>query len=384
MNLKELRVAWIFPSLKGGNYWHPVLSEYAKSVSEISVFTGEWTGYSEGFEDSFPVQVVGKTKTFASKDAEGYTYKFSLVSPKIVQYLGKYRPHVIFTSGFSVWTLLALLLKSIYKWKVVIVYDGSSPNIDFRDSVTRTWLRRQTGKWSDAIITNTNTGKEYISKFLGINSEKVFQRPYQVPNNDALLKNSNLVRNNEKTPERIIFLFVGQLIPRKGLMYLLQACQQIKNLGRGHEFILQVIGQGSQEEELKAYCVQYSLPVEWIGWVDYGAIGTYFHNASVFVFPTLEDTWGMVVLEAMAFGKPIICSRDAGASELIQNGQNGFLVNSKNPQEIVDLMIKFLEYPNIIDQMGRASKVAISKHTPELAKQFLLDVTNTVVTATGG
>ncbi|MFH7244813.1 MAG: glycosyltransferase family 4 protein [Spirulina sp.] len=380
MNLKKLRVAWVFPSLKGGNYWHPILSEYANSVSEIFVFTGEWEGYSEGFENSFPVQVVGKTKVFASKDAEMYTYKFSLVSPKIILHLKKYRPHVIFTSGFSIWTLLVLLLKRIYQWKVVIVYDGSSPNIDFRNSTIRTWIRRQAGRSADSIITNSSAGKEYISEYLRINSEKVFHRPYQVPANNALLRNSNLAKKNGKLSNRMIFLFVGQLIPRKGLMYLLQACQQIKSLGRGHEFILQVVGQGPQEDELKAYCMQHGLPVEWIGWVDYGAIGTCFHNANVFVFPTLEDTWGMVVLEAMAFGKPVICSKGAGASELIQDGQNGFLVESKNFHEIVNVMLKFLECPNMVDQMGEASKLVISKHTPELAKQFLLDVTKIVVT----
>ena len=114
--------------------------------------------------------------------------------------------------------------------------------------------------------------------------------------------------------------------------------------------------------------------MEWIGWVDYGKSGMYFLNADVFVLPTLEDTWGMVVLESMAFGKPVLCSKWAGASEMVVHGENGYLFDPNQPEEIAKLMCHFIDHPDLIATMGEKSKQAIAPYTPEAAAEFLKEV----------
>lgn len=119
--------------------------------------------------------------------------------------------------------------------------------------------------------------------------------------------------------------------------------------------------------------------VNWIGWVDYGLIGSYFQNADVFVLPTLEDTWGMVILESMVFGKPVLCSRLAGAAEMIVDGVNGYLFNPKEPEEIAKLMRGFIDNPGLIPSMGKESQRLISQYTPESATQFLVNLTTNIL-----
>ncbi|MFM7447366.1 MAG: glycosyltransferase, partial [Leptolyngbyaceae cyanobacterium] len=105
--------------------------------------------------------------------------------------------------------------------------------------------------------------------------------------------------------------------------------------------------------------------------VDYESLGAYFEATDVFIFPTLEDIWGMVVLEAMAFRKPVICSKWAGAVEMIDQGKTGYIVDPHNVEELAGAMRLFIKNPELISTMGEKSCQVISQHTPEIAAKFL-------------
>jgi glycosyltransferase involved in cell wall biosynthesis len=86
----------------------------------------------------------------------------------------------------------------------------------------------------------------------------------------------------------------------------------------------------------------------------------------------------MVILEAMAFGKPILCSKWAGASELIMEGENGYLFDPHTPQAIAQAMRRLLDNPDLISSMGQRSQEIIAQYNPTTAAQFLAKVTNAV------
>jgi glycosyltransferase involved in cell wall biosynthesis len=380
IDTKHLRVAWLFPSLGLGNYWHPVLDKFTNVYPQTTVFTGDWPGFSPGFEDSFKVKVVGKM-TFVDlvRSNGGYNQGFINASPAIAGELLKFKPNVIFTSGFSIWTILALLLKPLGNWQVVIVYDGSSPIVDYRNSKVRTRLRQIISYFTNAFITNSLAGKDYLTEFLGVNQQKVFAKPYQVPDTKALLKQTARVDLDFFQFSRPIFLFTGQTIPRKGLKQLLEACQILRARGCS-DYTLLVAGDGEQRQELETFCQTEGLEerVQWLGWINYGELGTYFRHVDMFILPTLEDVWGMVVLEAMSFGKPVLCSKWAGASELIIEGENGFLFDPHRPEEIADCLQRAIDNPDRmaeIAHMGKRSLESLEPHTPSAAADFLTQVT---------
>lgn len=384
MDAHVLRVAWLFPSLALGNYWHPVLSEFVKVYPQTTVYTGNWPGFSPGFENSFTVKVVGEmTFVDTAKSKTGYNQGFINASPAIASELLHFKPDVIFTSAFSIWTVFALLLKPLGRWRVVIVYDGSSPIVDYRDSKLRTSLRRLLSRFTDAFITNSLTGKAYLTEFLGVNPRIVFTRPYQVPDTTALLKQTEMVNLDFSQLPRPVFLFTGQVIPRKGVAQLLQACKILRDRGCSH-YTLLIVGNGEQRQQLETFCQLEELTdcVRWLGWVNYGQLGAYFHSADVFILPTLEDVWGMVILEAMTFAKPILCSKWAGASEMVIEGENGLLFDSSQPEEIAAAMARLINQPELIHRLGQRSEELIVHHTPVNAAQFLTKVTSTVIGAT--
>ena len=375
--MNSISIAWLLPSMERQNYWQPLFKEFTTTFPKTTVYTGFWEGFVPGLEEAFTVKVVGKTQFRPTTQGVGYSPGVIYVSPNIIGYLLKFRPQVIFVSGFSLWTLLALLFKSLGQWKVVIVYDGSSPTIDYINSRPRLILRSTMVRFADAFITNTSGGKTYLTKILGAKADHVFARPYQVPDVKTLLGQQDEELDPETGCQRPIFLFVGKLIPRKGLRFLLEACTILKQQGY-HNYTVLIVGDGEQREELELYGQNQELTdcLRWVGWGNYDKLGAYFRQADVFVFPTLEDIWGVVLLEAMAFGQPILCSKWAGSSELVVEGENGYIFDPYNPEELAERMRYFIANPDLIVSMGQKSQQLIAQHNPEAAAKFLVEVTS--------
>jgi len=81
-----------------------------------------------------------------------------------------------------------------------------------------------------------------------------------------------------------------------------------------------------------------------------------------------------VVLEAMAFGKPILCSKYAGAKEMIADRENGYIFDPREPHELAELMARFVSDPGLAERLGAKSKQIITPYTPRQAASVLASV----------
>ena len=379
-NPDNLRIAWLLPV--AWFYWQPAIGELTQLFPNTTVFTGLFPGFAKGLEETLKVEVVGEFKVIEiAKDENSYGDNFTYLSPKIIGHLLKFRPQVIFSSSFGIWTIIALLLKPLFWWRVIIAYEGCSPGVDYRNSAARLFVRRLMIWMADACITNSKAGSEYLIEILKAKKELVFVQPYEIPDEHtlpAIAEGEQLEQLN--LPYRPVFLFVGHIIPRKGLPLLLQACSLLQARGYS-QFTLLVVGNGPQQQELAAFCHEHHLSdrVQWIGRVPFDKIGTYFHATDVFVFPTLEDTWGVVTLEAMLLGKPILCSTGAGTSELVVSGENGYVFAPEDAEQLATLMQKFFDESALIPKMGARSQQIMAQYTPVAAAQCLAEVAELVM-----
>lgn len=381
---KHVRIAWLLPT--AWFYWQPSISNLTKRFLLTKVFTGLWPGFAKGFENQLDVQFIRNRKVInIAKDAKSYGNNFTYLSPSIIFPLLRFRPHVVFSSSFGIWTLLALLLKPIGRWRIVIAYEGSSPSVDFQHSQRRLTFRRAMVRAADACITNSQRGKTYLIETLFAPPEHVFAFPYEVPDPQSLFADSTESTNTQSTigeslspsvPKQPTFISIGNIIPRKGLLCLLQACKQL-NEADITNYTVQIVGDGPQQSELENFCQQHNLnqQIHWLGRIPYEQLGQYIQQADVFVLPTLEDTWGMVVLETMILGKPILCSTGAGASELVEDGQNGYRFEPEDAATLSRHMRHFIENPEIIPEMGQQSQEIMKAYTPVKAGEFLAQVT---------
>jgi glycosyltransferase involved in cell wall biosynthesis len=363
------RVAWLLPAMgNGGLSFQNLLCEFTKLFPETIAFTGQWPGFARGFEDTFIVQEIGSTHYVEfGKTVNGYAIGFSYASPQIIRHLLRFKPHVIFANSFTAWTLIALLLKPIGGWKVIITYEGGSAVYEDSSSIIRYQARRLMTRLADAFVVNGQASKSYLLDVLQGRSEQVFSKPFLVPSLKALQQYSDAdapqIDNNLQRP---VLLFVGQLTPRKGVKTLLEACYKLKQQGYA-KYTLMVVGDGEQRTELEAFVQQSGLEqqVVWIGKVPYHRLGAYFKFADVFIFPTYDDIWGMVLTEAMAFGKPVICSQSAGAVEMVVEGSNGYTYQPDKVDKLVEVISCFFNNPFLIKQMGESSIQIMSKYSSE-------------------
>ncbi|MGA9378285.1 MAG: glycosyltransferase family 4 protein [Phormidium sp.] len=377
--MNNSRIAWLLNS--AFFYWHPTLSEFTHLFPETTVFAGWWKGYAPGLEDSFKVEVLGDRKIIPLiQSSTSYGSNFTSLPLTIVNRLFKFKPDVIFSNSFGVWTILALLFKPVGKWKVVIAYEGSSPGVDYRNSAPRLAVRRAMVQAADACITNSQAGKAYLIEILKAKVDRVFAKPYEVPDPKALLEYDQNTDFNFSQLQQPIFLFVGSVESRKGINFLLEACAILEKQ-QIHNYTLLVVGDGTQREELESFCRSANLTeqVKWLGRIDYGKLGTFFRNANIFVLPTLEDTWGVVVSEAMVLGKPILCSKWAGASEIVLDGENGYIFDPSDPEKLAQMISRFISDPQLINSMGNKSQQIMAEYTPKAAAEFLAKVTSLVL-----
>ena len=372
----HLRIAWLVPSVEAGAYFGPIIRECSRIFKDTIFYTGQvWPNFSTDDPGALQVQVVGKTKFLAStKVDDGYSQGFILASPKIITHLSHYKPDVIVASAFSLWTLIALLLKPFYKWIVIVVYDGFSPNTSFKATGLRLFIRILMCQPIDAFIANNNGASLYLSKELKVPKSKIHNYHYLTPDSQSLLRQSSQIKSDSEF-RHPIFLFVGQIINRKGIQTLLEACCLLKENGLS-DYTLMIVGEGSQRQELQDFAREKGLTdqIVWSGWVEYQKVGGYFHIADVFVFPSYEDVWGMVILEAMAFGKPVLCSKWAGAVEMIEAGENGYAFDPHQPEALAKLMRRFIDQPELISEMGRKSAQTVAQYSPATTAKFISDL----------
>jgi glycosyltransferase involved in cell wall biosynthesis len=376
--MAHLRVAFLLTVAPA--YWHPLLSEMARHVSHLRLFTAGWSHYAKGLENAFEVEVVGSRKVFNwNPKQKGYGSGIMYLSPLILQSLGRFQPNIIFADGFCLWTALVLLCKTWRRWKVIIVYDGSSPNVDFRNNKLRLHLRRSMARHADGWITNTQSGHAYLVEVLGAPNQKVSVQPYLVPDLSTMLK-GEIPDFPSITPAQPIFLIIGQLIPRKGVAELLESCALLLNAGHSN-FKVWIIGKGWQKNDLITLGIKKGLESQlcWLGNIEYQQLGYFLRKADIFIFPTLEDVWGMAVPEAMIFGKPILCSEWAGSAELVVESENGYHFDPNQPQQLATLMEDCINAPEKVFQMGLKSQQIMENYKVRKAAIFLTELAMNII-----
>lgn len=145
-------------------------------------------------------------------------------------------------------------------------------------------------------------------------------------------------------------LFVGSAGPRKGFIDLLTAFDRLRHPGKQ----LVLIGSLAPEAEAMLARVDQSR-VTVLGSVPNSQLRQHYSQASVFVLPSIEEGLAMVIGEAMACGCPVIASTNTGASELITDGVEGFIVPIHSPDVIADRMQLLADQPELCQQMGLAA-----------------------------
>ena len=219
-------------------------------------------------------------------------------------------------------------------------------------------------KRADAIIVATQghiDGSAYLKPY----ADKCRVIPFGV--NPTLEQKADewLLKQAEKedTPEEnrpVRFLFVGRLIYYKGCKVLLEAFRQVKNA----ELIL--VGDGALKGELQELATQYRLTekVHFLGSAEDETLYRQFAECDVFVLPSIarSEAFGLVQIEAMSFGKPVINTNlKSGVPYVSIHGLTGLTVEPENVQELANAMNWMAEHKEERTQMGKNAKKRVKE-----------------------
>lgn len=173
-----------------------------------------------------------------------------------------------------------------------------------------------------------------------------------IPNGIDLNLFNNLSKHEtlEVTTKSIIF--IGRLLPIKGLEYLLRAMEIIHH--QNNNILLILVGDGTQRKFLEGMIKELLLEkvVIFKGTIQNTEVPHQLSQADVFVLPSLSEGFPNVILEAMAAGLPIVATNVGGLAEIIKDKENGYLVEPKNPEQLAQKLLLILENPEIQKNMS--------------------------------
>ncbi|MBU4234585.1 MAG: glycosyltransferase family 4 protein [Proteobacteria bacterium] len=180
----------------------------------------------------------------------------------------------------------------------------------------------------------------------GIPAAKLIQTPYGVD-----LSNFHPVPKQDKI-FRIIHC--GGLSIRKGIPYLLQAFSELR-LKDAELWLI-----GSITDEIKPFLRQFSSPaIVHKGPFPEPDLYRYYSQGSVFCLASIEEGFGMVTVQAMACGLPVICTTNAGAADIIREGRDGFILPIRDVDAIKEKILYFYENPEAGRNMGESARLRV-------------------------
>lgn len=175
--------------------------------------------------------------------------------------------------------------------------------------------------------------------------------------------------------EKLNILFVGRLDKRKGFKYLLQAYAKVKKTVP--QARLMVVGAYDKEDkaEFVLYARRHRLrDVRFIGHVSEDDLPRYYRTCHVFCAPSTGfESFGIILLEAMAAGKPIVASNIAGYRGVLENGKEGILVQPENERLLAEALIRLLKDPALRGRMGRQGQAKATDYSWQKVAQQVLD-----------
>ncbi|PKH85173.1 glycosyltransferase family 4 protein [Colwellia sp. Bg11-28] len=235
------------------------------------------------------------------------------------------------------------------------------------DIFQRGWLLKEKIERSKFFVTISQFNKAYLTKlapqivdkinviYCGVDTTKFTYRA-----------------THEKTT--FTFGFLARLVEKKGVEYLIKACNELKK--KRYNFKVEIVGDGPLTDELKALTSELGLTthISFLGTMPNNQVSEWLKKLGAFVLPSVKDSNGdmdgipVSLMEAMACGVPVISTDLSGIKELVINQQTGFLAKSANEQDLADKMALLLTTePAQLNKLAEQAEKHVKQNFNQLA-----------------
>lgn len=279
----------------------------------------------------------------------------------------------VIVGGWSFPTVLAASLlrmaarRDWFYWIENFAYDATAPNVVHR---AKAWLLNQ----ARGVLCVDRRCKANVL-CTGVSPDAVEHFPY-VSDSAAIASRTAALRVSASAvdggnPRPLRVLFVGQLVERKGLGPAIDALGQVA--GAGYPVALTIVGSGSLEETLREQAARYpALLVHFAGFAQPEQLPAHYAAADVALVPSLYDGWALVVNEGLAAGLPVVTTSTVGASDVLDDGVTGFVVEPGNVEALAEVFTHIVQDPAKLERMKReASALGASLDVSRQAEKLV-------------
>ncbi|MGD0477843.1 MAG: glycosyltransferase family 4 protein [Nitrososphaerales archaeon] len=248
--------------------------------------------------------------------------------------------------------IAALLAKRVRGSGTVLTVHQFGPPSWYHNNMMRRLMRSSIGRF-DAVISVSDQIKGDIIGFLGRNSPNVVTI-YNGVDTSIFNPSADPERIREKLgiKETTVILYVGRLIPRKGVSYLLQAFRDLRSeLG---SINLVICGEGETRSKLEELARSLGVENEVIfsGFVSDADLPFYYAACDICVVPSISEPMGIVLLEAMSMMKPVVATNVGGIPEIVQDSFNGLLVPPRDSDAISHAIKRLLTDKDLSNRLA--------------------------------
>jgi glycosyltransferase involved in cell wall biosynthesis len=267
---------------------------------------------------------------------------------------------------FFTTSLGGVLIKQLHKQKfVVTAHLGDIQNLalvgQFKAFSARCY-ERSLGRIilasSDNVIAVSNSVQRHLVS-IGVPSERITVIP-----NGVDLEEFCPVINTNRDDDQISVIFVGRLLPNKGLEYLIEAAKSVVSK-RSSGIKFKIIGDGPHKAQFENLVKRNGLGdyFDFLGKIP--RVSDVLEDGGIFVRPSLTEGMPLTVLEAMSCKLPVIATKVAGTQELIVQNETGLLVDPGNVQQLADAILYLVNCPEDAERLGHNARAFIECHYKE-------------------
>ncbi|HZK10762.1 MAG TPA: glycosyltransferase family 4 protein [Atribacterota bacterium] len=354
-----------------------VISPVPWTPFPIKYLSKKWKKYSEipiqanwdGVEVYYPRNIIfPKSWFFASSGKRMYLGIKDLVAKIYKEFqFDLIHAHVALPDGFA-----ALKLKQIYNKPVIVTIHGQDLYLTINRNKSCKIALINVYKKVDRIILVSKKLKEISDNNLGFASKST------VIGNGVAVKNIQKAKNimlDESTLDSRVILSVSYLITRKAIDFNLKAIAQLINKYPNLKYL--IIGDGLEMRRLKELSsnLRISKHVEFLGQLPHEKVLAYMSKADIFSLPSWNEAFGVIYIEAMAHGKPVIGCKGEGIEDFVEDGKTGILVKPKDVDSLVEAMDYLLSNPDEADAIGeRGRKLVLENYIWEKNAEKTIEV----------
>jgi glycosyltransferase involved in cell wall biosynthesis len=288
---------------------------------------------------------------------------FSLFNPSIVRELRKGDYDALLVHGHNYATHLLAIAAA--KLTSTAVFMRGETHLELDRSPIKRALRqpvmRLLYRICDACLSIGTRNAEFYRQH-GVEDDKMFQVPYTVDN--AFFESAAAPYREDGRearaefdfpPDKPLILFASKQTSRKRPADLLKAYEALRN--RSVDAALVFVGSGPEEEELRHYAEEREIPdVHFLGFRNQSELPTLYALSDVFVLPSENEPWGLIINEVMCAGMPVVATREIGAvPDLVHHGENGLLYSVGRIDELSDHLETLVTDADLRRDMGERS-----------------------------